>query len=267
MRRASRPRIFQHRRIDQLVIDDDVGLAQRTGRAQGQQLRVAWAGADQRYAPGLDLGLAAIDGSDEVARGALLVAGEDGGGNRAAQHLVPEAAARGILADTRLDGSAEALRELRQTAEPGRQHASIAARTRCASTGDAPWVETATTMSPRSTIAGMVKSLSSGRSTMLTSLPAARARSATMRSSASLPVAPNTSSAAASCDIENASRTSWARVSATAASRSAEGVLAMAVTRAPAEPSSRSLAAAALPAPTSRTGRPSSFRNSGKLRI
>ena len=54
---------------------------------------------------------------------------------------------------------------------------SIAARTRCARTGEAPWVEIATTISPRSTIAGMVKSLSSGRSTMLTSLPTLRARS------------------------------------------------------------------------------------------
>ena len=117
------PRIFQHRRIDQLVIDDDVGLAQRTGRAQGQQLRIAGACAHQRHAAGLGLRLAAIDGTDEVARRALLVARQNGGGDGSAQHLVPETAARGILADARLDGGAEALRELRQAAEAGRQHA------------------------------------------------------------------------------------------------------------------------------------------------
>src|SRR5690606_22125832 len=99
--------IVEHAGIDQLVVDDDIRLAQRPRGAQSQQFRIAGAGADQGHLAAFGPWLAAVYSADQVAGGAALVAREHRRADWPGEDLIPEAAARAIFRDPRLDRRAE----------------------------------------------------------------------------------------------------------------------------------------------------------------
>ncbi len=109
--------------------------------------------------------------------GLVLAAGQHQRADRAVDHALPETAAQRKFGNARMHRFAKAADEAGEIADARRQHRFDAARgTRRATTGDVPPVPTATTTSPRSTIAGKMKVECARSSITLTGRPTAFAR-------------------------------------------------------------------------------------------
>jgi len=141
--------------------------------------------------------------------------------------------------------------------------ASMRPRSQRASAGAVPPVEIATRTGARSTMAGMWKSDSAGRSTTLTGTRAARASAAAAASIRASPVATMTSTAPVSSAGVGWRRLSTSRPAAASSRIAGLGRSANSVTRAPASSSSRAFESAAVPPPTTAAGRPSSAKKAG----
>ena len=115
-------------RRDQFVVENDVGILQRAQRLDGEQIRIARAGADQRH-PALGLAVcvapAKADGiGDRVQRvfGLVLAAGQHQRADRAVDHALPEAAAQREFGNARMHRLAKAADEAGEIADARRQH-------------------------------------------------------------------------------------------------------------------------------------------------
>src|SRR6267154_1026667 len=146
--------------------------------------------------------------------------------------------------------------------------ASMRSRTRRATTGEAPPVPTATTTSPRSTMAGKIKVECTRSSITLTGRPTALARAdiampispAPAQRMAITPARSAVSGSPCACSI-------WATCDASSPPVSRLPSVAYQRIRAPAASNRRSLARTNSPAPTSRIGPDCRSRNTGKNRI
>ena len=133
--------------------------------------------------------------------------------------------------------------------------------------GEAPPVDTAITSGLRSTIEGMMKSESFGRSATLTSVPAllAAARVRSIRPSSSVAMKQSDALARSS---GAGSRGAWRRFGLPASSRNSSlSVGANTVTRAPARTSNSARRAATTPAPITAAARSRMSRKIGRSRI
>ena len=133
--------------------------------------------------------------------------------------------------------------------------------------GDAPPVETAITSGLRSTIEGMMKSQSFGRSATLTRAPAAfaAARARSIRPSPSVAMKQSEQPAKSLCA---GSRGAWRKFGLSRSSRnSSPRAGAKTVTSAPARTRSSARRAAATPPPTTIAARPRMSRTIGRSRI
>ena len=112
----------------QFVVENDVGVLQRAQRLDGEQIRIARPGADQRH-PALGLAVLARAGEggrigDFVQRlfGLVLAAGEHQRADRAIDHALPEAAAQREFGNARMHRFAKAADEAGEIADARRQH-------------------------------------------------------------------------------------------------------------------------------------------------
>ena len=119
---------IEHFRRDQFVVEDDVGILQRAQRLDGQQIRIARTGADQRH-PALGLAVvcapAKADGIGNILQrrfGFVAAPGENQRADRAVDHALPEAAAQREFGDAAVDRFAPAADEAGEIADPRRQH-------------------------------------------------------------------------------------------------------------------------------------------------
>ena len=127
-RAASRRAAIENFRRHQFVVEHDVGVLQRAQRLDGEQIRIARAGADQRH-PALGLALLIRAGEcgrigDRLQRlgGFVLAPGEHQRADRAVDHALPEAAAQRKFGNARMHRLAEAADEAGEIADPRRQH-------------------------------------------------------------------------------------------------------------------------------------------------
>ena len=164
-------RAIQDRRRHQPVGDDDVGLLQGAHRLEGQQIGIARA-RRRPASPDPCCGRAARELALDQRGRTVEVAGQIGarppGRRRSRPRTGAGRAPRAIVAAARWRRLAA------QRASPPRRAGSIASSRALiwrASTGAAPSVPIATTTGSRSTIAGVMKSHSSCRSTALTGTP------------------------------------------------------------------------------------------------
>jgi hypothetical protein len=115
-------------RRDQFIVKHDVGILQRAQRLDGEQIRIARAGANQRHPA---LGLARYQRAGE--RGGIgdigqrgfcfiMASGQNQRADRAIDHTLPETAAQQHLGNAAMDLFAPAADEAGEIADPGRQH-------------------------------------------------------------------------------------------------------------------------------------------------
>ena len=115
-------------RRHQFVVENDIGILQGAQRLDGEQIRIARTGADQRH-PALGLAVLARAGEgrgigDFVQRffGLVLAAGEHQRADRAIDHALPEPATQREFGNARMHRFAKAADEGGEIADPRRQH-------------------------------------------------------------------------------------------------------------------------------------------------
>ena len=116
------PGPVQDLRPDQPVVDHHVGALQRGQRLEGQQVRIAGAGADDRHrAGGRFVRTATVDQGEHGFAGSPLVARQHGAGHRAVEDTVPEGPPRAAVGHQGRDGGTEGVGEPGEPAQPRRQ--------------------------------------------------------------------------------------------------------------------------------------------------
>ena len=120
---ASRRARVQHCRRHQVVVHEDVGLAQQLRGLQRQQIGIAGARADDvGDAHGRQPAAGVIEFAKSGAAGAGIVAGQNQARRRSLDQPAPEGAAPGGIDDQRVDLGAEGRGQLRQVADALRQY-------------------------------------------------------------------------------------------------------------------------------------------------